>query len=133
MDSLPDGQIPVNMQGAMGQNDLRTTTANVVTLVLGFLGILTVMAIPVGVVLGIVFLTKKEEPVVSGAPVEVKTAPSVKYAGFWLRVVAYIIDAIVVYIGTQIVASIVMMGYQPSSRGGKYLGGGLSALGCIMP
>ncbi len=103
--SLPDGQLPT---GDLGENDLRTTVGSVVNVVLGFLGILCIVMIPVGVGLGIYFLTKKEAvaPAVAGVPVLNET-PEVKqeYAGFWMRVAAYIIDAILIAIVTQLIAS----------------------------
>jgi uncharacterized RDD family membrane protein YckC len=110
LDSLPDGQVPVDMSSAVGQSDVRTTVVKIISLVLVFLGIITMVSVPIGIGLGIFFLTRNEEPAVTGTPVEVKSVPSVKYAGFWLRLVAYLIDVIVVYIGTQIIVSVLLLG-----------------------
>jgi uncharacterized RDD family membrane protein YckC len=81
----------------LSQYTLRLTILKIITAVLSLVGVVLVIMIPVGIGFGIYYLTKKKK-------IELPHLMK-KYAGFWFRFLAYIIDSIILSFGFTIIMS----------------------------
>jgi len=84
----------------MGENDLRHVIGALINVALGFLGVIAVILIFVGIGMGIHYLTKGDGITL---PHLVK-----HYGGFWRRYGAYLIDGVIIYVGYALVGGVFM-------------------------